>query len=300
MDLSVVVPTLNGRERLARCLDGLAAHAPDAEVVVVNGPSTDGTTGMVRDREDVAVLVEVADRNVNTARNAGLDRASGDAVAFLDHDLVVEDGWRDGVESGLAEADAATGPTHQRLRAGVTTDSTETRTIKGREVTYFNGGNAAFSTDALDAADGFDEYLQTGGARDLAHRLAGLDRSVSWAPEMCVRGEFEPDGGVAATDWHWQYRSLAYRLTKNYGLRPTVAYRIVRHGLGDAASGLREVFGGDAPASSWLGNGRDVFSGTFKGLAGGLRARFGDRSPRRNPRGRSARGDRAVAVYDRR
>ena len=53
MQLSVVVPTLNARDRLAATLDGLASHAPDAEVVVVNGPSADGTTGMVRDRADV-------------------------------------------------------------------------------------------------------------------------------------------------------------------------------------------------------------------------------------------------------
>ena len=44
MTLSVVVPTLDNREQLARTLDGLADHVPEAEVVVVNGPSTDGTT----------------------------------------------------------------------------------------------------------------------------------------------------------------------------------------------------------------------------------------------------------------
>lgn len=76
MDLSVVVPTLNGRDRLAACLDALAAHAPEAEVIVANGPSADGTTGMVRDRDDVDVLVEISDRTVNVARNAGIEVAT--------------------------------------------------------------------------------------------------------------------------------------------------------------------------------------------------------------------------------
>ena len=53
MQLSVVVPTLNARRRLVACLDALAAVAPESEVVVVNGPSADGTTGIVREREDV-------------------------------------------------------------------------------------------------------------------------------------------------------------------------------------------------------------------------------------------------------
>ncbi|PSP40440.1 glycosyl transferase family 2, partial [Halobacteriales archaeon QH_10_70_21] len=45
MYLSVVVPTLNDRDRLESCLDALSADAPD-EGIVVNGPSTDGTSGM--------------------------------------------------------------------------------------------------------------------------------------------------------------------------------------------------------------------------------------------------------------
>ena len=89
MDLSVVVPTLNGRDRLATSLDSLATHAPDAEVVVVNGPSADGTTGMVRDRDDVDVLVELSARTLNVARNAGIQAATGDAVAFLGYAFAV-------------------------------------------------------------------------------------------------------------------------------------------------------------------------------------------------------------------
>jgi len=58
MQLSVVVPTLNGREELRVSPTRSPRRVPDAEVVVVNGPSADGTTGMVRDRPDVDVLVE--------------------------------------------------------------------------------------------------------------------------------------------------------------------------------------------------------------------------------------------------
>jgi glycosyltransferase involved in cell wall biosynthesis len=298
MKLSVVVPTLNGRDQLESCLDALAAHAPDAEVVVVNGPSSDGTTGMVQDRDDVAVLVELADRRLNVARNAGLDRASGDVIALLDHRLTVEDGWRDALTEGIADADAVTGPTHQELEAGLTTESVESRTIKGREVTYFNGHNVAFTADCLDEIDGFDEYLHTGGARDAAHRLAALDYEVAWEGAMSVHREYSADGGRAEPDWRWKYRSLAYRLAKNYGVRPTVLRRLASHGLRDSLTTLRDVATGDAEPSSWFGNGRDVLAGSGTGLKDGALARFRDRSPRRNPNGRSTRSDRAVAVYD--
>ena len=298
MQLSVVVPTLNGREELARCLDALAERVPDAEVVVVNGPSTDGTTGMVRERDDVDVLVEVADRGINAARNAGINRATGDAVVLLDRTFSVEHGWLDAVTDGFAQAPVVTGPTHQELTAGMTTEAEETRTIAGREVTYFNPGNVAFRREVLDEFDGFDEYLDVGGSRDLAHRLAASAYDVVWQSSMCVRREFEADGGVRAKDWTETYRSLAYRLVKNYGVRPTVIHRIGAHAARDAYEGLRAVTCGDADASTWLGTGRRVLRGVATGTKSGVVARFRDDPPRRNPHGRSMRADRAVDVYE--
>lgn len=301
MDLSVVVSTLNRREHLARCLDALAEHAPTGEVVVVNGPSTDGTTGMVRDRGDVDVLVETAERNVNVARNAGIERAAGDVIALLDHDLCIEESWLAGLGDTIADGvAAATGPTHRRLRAMVETQSVEDRTIAGREVTYFNAGNFGLAREVIHALDGFDEGLVTGGARDFAHRMAAMDYEVTWSAEMSVRQEYEADGGVAETDWHRRYRSLAYRLVKNYGPRPTVARRLAAHAGADAYDALRDVMRGEGPPSSWFGNGRDVLRGIVSGSGTGLVARLRDRTPRRNPNGLSTRADRAVAVYDRR
>ncbi|MDQ2053291.1 MULTISPECIES: glycosyltransferase family A protein [Halobellus] len=298
MELSVVVPTLNERDHLAATLDVLAAHAPDAEVVVVNGPSADGTTGMIRDRDDVDVLVEVSDRTLNVSRNAGIRAASGDVVAFLRHDLAIEEGWTTAIEAGLQNAAVVTGPIHETLPAGMTTTAPETRQIRGRDVTYFNGGNVAFRATVLDRLDGFDEYLETGGARDAAHRLAGLGYDVAWESEMSVRTEYEADGGVDERDHRWKYRALTYRLVKNYGLRPTVLRRIVSHAGSDAIAAARDVVAGDATPTGWVGTGRDVVAGVATGWSDGLVARARDQSPTRNPHGCSKRADRAVARYD--
>jgi len=298
MELSVVVPTLNGRDRLAAALDALAEHAPDAEVIVANGPSADGTTGMVRERNDVDVLVEISDRTVNVARNAGLAVATGDVVAFVDYDRRIEGSWLDGLRAGLDRAAVVTGPTHRPLRGGHTTEEPETQSILGRAVRYFTGGNVAFRRPVLDELDGFDEYLDTGGARDAAHRLAALGREVVWEPSMCVRGEVEADGGRERRDWGRKYRALAYRLTKNYGLRPTVLRRTLAHASRDAGGAARDVLRGGGTPTAWLGNGRDVAVGIATGGSDGLVARARDRSPARNPHGASKRVDRAVAKYD--
>ncbi|TKX73501.1 glycosyltransferase [Halorubrum sp. GN11_10-6_MGM] len=321
MDLSVVVPTLNGRDRLAACLDALAAAAPDAEVIVVNGPSADGTTGMVRDRDDVDVLVEISDRTVNVARNAGIEVASGDAVALVDYDNRIEPGWREAVASGLDAAPVISGPVTPIPPGGATGGETtesereptesereptepERNRIAGRDVTYFEGGNVAFRRDALRDLDGFDEYLRVGGARDAAHRLARMDREVAWRPEMAARKELPTptaaDGGRSAHEWGWKYRGLAYRLLKNYGVRPTVLRRTGSHAVGDALAAAKDVVRGESTPTRWAATGRDVLVGVTGGASDGLVARRRDRSPARNPNGISTRADRAVAKYDRR
>jgi len=332
MELSVVVPTLNGRDRLAACLDALATHAPESEVIVANGPSADGTTGMVRDRDDVDVLVEVSDRTVNVARNAGIEVATGDAVALVDYDNRIGEGWLDAVRSGLADADAVTGPVtpiepsraagdgadgevggtgDETTDAGdETTDADESdpgperRTIAGRDVTYFAGGNVAFRRETLRDLDGFDEYLRTGGARDAAHRIARMDREVAWRDGLAVTKELPnpaaADGGRSAREWGWKYRALAYRLLKNYGVRPTVAARVGSHAATDALGAAADVVRGESTPSRWVATGRDVLVGLAGGSSDGLVARGRDRSPARNPNGLSERADRAVAKYDRR
>jgi glycosyltransferase involved in cell wall biosynthesis len=298
MDLSVVVPTLNGRDRLAATLDALSSDAPDAEVVVVNGPSADGTTGMVRDRDDVDVLVEVSTRTLNVARNAGVDAAAGDAIAFVGYDLTVEPGWAAAVRDGLRTADAVTGPT---TRGGDSPDGPEQTDIRGRTVTYFPGDNVAFGRPVLDALDGFDEYLETGGARDAAHRLAENGYIVRWDDEMKATATYGSDGGERPADraLTWKYRALAYRMMKNYGPRPTVFARLLRHATVEGVDAFRALVRGDVAPTRWLGNGRNVAVGSLTGLSDGLVARARDRSAARNPHGVSTRADRAVARYDR-
>ena len=299
MQLSVVVSTLNGREQLGRTLDALAEDASDAEVVVVNGPSSDGTTGMIRERSDVDRLVEISERNVNVARNAGVQAATGDVVAFVQYDLAVEDGWAAGIlESVEAGADVVTGPTHRTVRAGVTTESRETWTVAGREVTFVNGDNGAFTRAALEAVDGFDEYLETGGSRDVSHRVAALEFDVAWNPAVCVRGELQTDGGHEPADWGLKYRSLAYRLAKNYGVSPSAAVRPLKTAAFDGASTLRDVFGGGSTPSAWLENGKHVFEGIAVGTKDGFAARKRMPPESRNPNGVSSRADRAVTTYD--
>lgn len=305
MNLSVVVPTLNAHERLESTLDALLDSAPDAEVVVVNGPSADGTSGMVRDHRGADRLLELSERNLNAARNAGTAATSGEIVGFVGQDTKIESTWCEAIESAIDDgADAVTGPVHRQVNGGVTTQSLETKEIGGRTVRYFDGGNVVFTRDALEALDGFDEYLHTGGARDAAHRLAKLDRHLAWKSDAVVLREAEDDifhrvgDDDRATVEGLKYRSLAYRLTKNYGLGVGVGYRLVRHLIGAGAREAWKVLRGNSKPSIWVGTGRSVVTNSIIGIQDGTVARMTDQSPRRNPNGVSATMNRPVATYE--
>ncbi|WP_114576997.1 glycosyltransferase family 2 protein [Saliphagus sp. LR7] len=302
MELSVVVSTLNGRERLLPCLDALRTSVPaSTEVVVVNGPSADGTTGAVRERDDVDVLVEISERNRNVSRNAGIEAATGDVVAFVGGEYAVDGGWYGALESASASgADVVTGPVRDGVGspAGDDRSPSDPRPVRGRAVTGFDGDNVAFDREVIEALDGFDEYLETGGAKDCAHRVAAMGYDVTWSGGMAARHEVGTDGGRLERNWGVCYRSLGYRLAKNYGLGPTVLARAAGSALRDASQEVRAVATGDSTPTGWVGNGAAVVRSTARGLRDGRSARGEDGGQRRNPHGLSARQDRAVRQYD--
>ena len=301
MDISVVITALNGRAALPATLDSLAEHLPGAEVIVANGPSADGTSGLVADHQVVDTVLELSDRNPNVARNAGLAVASGAAVAFLGQGSRIEATWPDAVEAALAtDADAVTGPIHRELGEDLTTEPFEEAQIGNRWVRYFDAANVVFARDAVEALDGFDESLEVEAGRDAAHRLAGLGRRVEWHPEAAVLRTATEDGPQTPTTnaLGQSYRARGYRMMKNYGPGWVSGRYLIQELLADGIRETKAAIGGETPPSVWFGNGRRAVSNLLAGVGAGLVARFSDRTPRRNPHGLSARGDRPVSRTD--
>ena len=91
MKISVIIPAYNAGATLREALDSVQAqnHAPH-EVIVVDDGSTDDTAEIARSYQEVLplALVQQANAGLGAARNAGMDKATGDAWAFLDADDV--------------------------------------------------------------------------------------------------------------------------------------------------------------------------------------------------------------------
>ena len=88
--VSVVIPTYNRRDTLARALDSVFAQTRTPfEVIVVDDGSNDGTSDWVREVYPEVRLLEQENQGVSAARNYGIREASGTWLAFLDSD----DAW---------------------------------------------------------------------------------------------------------------------------------------------------------------------------------------------------------------
>lgn len=91
--LSVVVVSRNEGPNLRRTLRGLSATIPsDAEIVVIDDGSTDGSADFVRPGLGLK-LIRAKGLGVTKARNLGARRAKGDVVVFADAHVDVPANW---------------------------------------------------------------------------------------------------------------------------------------------------------------------------------------------------------------
>jgi glycosyltransferase involved in cell wall biosynthesis len=87
--VSVIVPVFNGAKYIeASIRSALAQNYANLEIVVVNDGSTDSTSQEIESFLNLPnfLYVEQANLGVAAARNKGLLHATGEIIAFLDHD----------------------------------------------------------------------------------------------------------------------------------------------------------------------------------------------------------------------
>jgi rSAM/selenodomain-associated transferase 2 len=111
MAVSVIIPTLNEAACLPAALRALSAEGP-AEVLVVDGGSTDGTC----DRVGSAARLLHAPRGRAAQMNAGAAEARGDVLLFLHADCTLEPGALRAAEVCLARPGVAAGCFHMTVQ----------------------------------------------------------------------------------------------------------------------------------------------------------------------------------------
>ena len=92
--ISIIVPVYNVAEYLPQCLDSLVNQTyPNIEIICVNDGSTDNSAGVLNcyEKEHHNLIVFHQDNNgVSSARNLGIQKATGAYVMFVDSDDWIE------------------------------------------------------------------------------------------------------------------------------------------------------------------------------------------------------------------
>jgi glycosyltransferase involved in cell wall biosynthesis len=246
--LTIAICTKDRAARLDRLLGSLQALPPSpfptVEILVVdNAPSDDATRRVVAARAGVRYLTEPK-AGLDFARNAALQNASGDWLAFLDDDVVVDRNYLQGLHRAWGSCPDAGGMTglvlpyrldseaQIRFEAGGGFGRGFRRTRFHRE-RWGNrlhpvgagilgaGCNMGFDRKLLLDIGGFDEALDTGaplpggGDLDIFYRVLRTGRPIVYEPTYAVFHEHrETLAQLKRQYWTWGLGFMAF-LTKS-------------------------------------------------------------------------------------
>nr|NQU90878.1 glycosyltransferase [Bacteroidota bacterium] len=85
--VSVIIPTYNCAHTITRALESVySQNYPHLEIIVIDDGSTDNIQKILQKFPDLKIITFSSQRGVASARNAGIGKASGEFVAFLDAD----------------------------------------------------------------------------------------------------------------------------------------------------------------------------------------------------------------------
>ena len=88
--ISIIVPVYNGEKYFAECIQSILDQSfADIEIIVINDGSTDGSLSLIEryaQNDSRIVVINQKNKGVSAARNAGLSKARGDYIMFVDAD----------------------------------------------------------------------------------------------------------------------------------------------------------------------------------------------------------------------
>ncbi|MCJ1903261.1 glycosyltransferase [Paracoccus versutus] len=242
-DATIAVCTYNRIGTLPRTLQSLAALRGhyDFEVLVVNGPSTDGTGEFLAQTSDVRVLNN-PEINLSVSRNIAIANARGRYIAFIDDDAVPEPDWLSLVLDRM-EADPAISAMGGFIRdangiafqakyvfcdvfgVGVPCDNPDYVTFLARDKRFYpslTGTNTIFRTNDLRRIGGFDEvFAYFLDETDVNKRMDDAGMRAEVLPEAEIHHKYAPS----------HLRTAKKVATNMYPIARSVAYFALKHGV---------------------------------------------------------------------
>jgi glycosyltransferase involved in cell wall biosynthesis len=214
--VSLITTVKDAADHIGDFLASLAAQtrAP-AEVVVVDGGSTDGTAELLRAADGIT-LIEERGANISRGRNLAIGAASHDTIAVTDADCTLEPDWLERlVEPVEAGADVAMGfyvpITDGFLQECVAAVNLALDASEVDPATFMpSGRSVAFRRDAIERVGGYPEWLAIGEDMWVDHRWRELGLDMRFAADAIVRWPLRPTLGATWTQYFRYARGDAH------------------------------------------------------------------------------------------
>ena len=240
MRLSIVVPVLDEADRLGALLAELALSCPEAEVVVVDGGSRDGSAEIAARASGVRL---VSSRRGRAGQmNAGAARAAGEILLFLHADTRLPPGAVEAVHRALADPSVVYGRFDVRFdRPGVAFRLiARLMNLRSRLSGISTGDQAIFvRRSAFERLGGYPEIALMEDI-ELTRRLKRIGRFAPLRLRVTTSARRWAQNGVARTVvLMWTLRFLYF-----CGVGPD---RLHRWYYGVPAGGAASGSGGSAP-----------------------------------------------------
>jgi glycosyltransferase involved in cell wall biosynthesis len=224
--ISVVVPTRDRPDGLARCLAALAGQtcADRLEIVVVDDGSQDGGQIEARVSHARRRYVRLEGTGPASARNAGIRAARGRVVCFTDDDCEPEPDWAarlvGAIEAGRATASAGQtltpGPADSFAQATqlIVDHLVESSRRSAELVGFAPSCNLACRADVLREIPFDERFPSYGEDRDWCARLLAAGHTLHWEAGAVVLHHQRLDLGRFVRK-HVQYGEGAYRFRRS-------------------------------------------------------------------------------------
>lgn len=245
--ISIIIPTLNRPESLKACLGHIDACAGreniELEAVIVDSSDNDASKAVSQDFS-FARYIKTNVRNRSIQRDQGIQKSTGNIIAFLDDDCLVRDKWLINILKGCEQSDIdviggtvidrdqerseyyGTEIIGKVFPGGLTIANFNSPIGKNIEVDWLPGGNMAFRREVFSKISGFDKAcIGTAGYEetDLCTRAKKSGCRLFFDPSIVVdhvrakRADTDRDRRKARGRYYAS-RNYTYFLLKNYGL----------------------------------------------------------------------------------
>jgi GT2 family glycosyltransferase len=217
--ISVIIPTRNRPELLARCLAAIASQVSDPrdELIVVNDGGPESVPSHLPPGMSIK-WVRGGGQGPAHARNCGAAQALRDILLFTDDDVIPQAGWRDSAVralSGNAHAVGVEGPV-----LSPAFDPLREHSVMNEQPGAYLTCNLAVRRTAFVAIGGFDEGYPWPHCedRDLGLRTRALGPTlfdptmrVIHPPRAVTALSIVKRGGLVQSEWRLHHRHPATR-----------------------------------------------------------------------------------------